>query len=326
MSDGPAVFITLCLAFAVLDYSSVVAAAVNVRMNARRGGLVSQIKDLTKQAIKTGKIKIIHDSESDSDRNFQNGVLCQPDYWDRYHFEHSWEEFEKDEALFRHSLVDKKTCDFNFKFSHSNPSIWIKTINLLCSIFFHYDNIFTGIRSDGKEFSIEFLRYIKRIIMKLPIVYPDNFTNIYHESERSKTNYFIKYSLEFSKNHIVHFLKQKQPNRVPLNPEERIVPRDELAHLWSSNQKRAINIVKNNGVDVKTEKCSISEDLLYTHFSNKCANIPLQHDLLDYVEEATPPQPEWTLQPDTFTQVEIRDVIRSLPPGKSPGIDKLTTH
>ena len=281
---------------------------------------MSNLRRLTKEALRTGKIQFSRESDIFQRKiDIQDGGI-EPVYWDRFNAERSWEEFELSESAFRNTIKEQEPNKFSF--IHNNPGIWINIIKALCSVFF-IDDVYSVVRSDGKDFSLEFIKYVKRVLSKLPIHFPDKFTTLTNceVSEHTKIHRFIKHSLDFSKAHILPFFKRKQPC-VARDPVK--VEREKLAYLWSKNQKQAINIVKNNGFECTTAKCEISEENLFNHFSNKCKDIPIPDAPLPYGEEATPPPPSWVPLPDPFTQKEVRAVIKKLPRGKSPGKDRVS--
>ena len=58
MADRLVAFLTVCAVFVLLGDSSVVTAAVNARMNNRSKGFVSNLRRLTKEAFRAGKIQL----------------------------------------------------------------------------------------------------------------------------------------------------------------------------------------------------------------------------------------------------------------------------
>ena len=159
MADRPAgVFCALCIS-AIIGYISVVTAPVNVDMAPRSIGLVSGIKLLTKEALKSGKIRFssrINQVSPDLDNNNNNGDLLSADYWNYFlsESENSWTLFMSAEKTFRKSLSTVR----NFKsclFYHDNPRSWSKLISFLSNIFFK-DGVFINKRPDGVNFSLNF--------------------------------------------------------------------------------------------------------------------------------------------------------------------------
>ena len=100
----------------------------------------------------------------------ENGgqILCE-DQWQRFQTEDnfSWEDFENQERSLRKHL-ETKPMSLKTRYTHPNPSIWNKLITLVSNIFFK-DNVLVDIRPDNKPFSIEFLKFIKRVLFKFPV-------------------------------------------------------------------------------------------------------------------------------------------------------------
>ena len=61
-------------------------------------------------------------------------------------------------------------------------------------------------------------------------------------------------------------------NRYRNEEESRTVEKDELTHLWTTNKKRAIAIVKNDGREARSRssQCTIDPIQVHKHFSAKC--------------------------------------------------------
>ena len=205
MADRPAgVFCALCIS-AIIGYISVVTAPVNVDMAPRSIGLVSGIKMLTREALKSGKIRFssrINQVSPDLSNNNNNGDLLSADYWNYFLSdlsENSWITCLSAEKTFRKSLSTVR----NFKscvFYHDNPLSWSKLISFLSNIFFK-DGVFNNKRPDGENFSHNFIKYVSRILKKFPIYVPEFEFDILSTNQEENQNLlcFIEYSLRFIK-------------------------------------------------------------------------------------------------------------------------------
>merc|ERR1712102_201796 len=87
---------------------------------------------------------------------------------------------------------------------------------------------------DGNVFSIEFLKFTKRILSYFPIFRPDNNATD-TDDERSMLCSHIEFSLKYIKDVIMPFLSKKA-SRDNINND--LVSREELTYLWSTQHKR----------------------------------------------------------------------------------------
>ena len=105
MAPGPGVILTLsacCLCFLLIP---VVAAPVNATMVVGSTSIVQRIKNLKKEALKSGKIKVdkirseIY-SSIDSEDQYGGNLLCI-DQWVKFQNEDNfqWQDFERQEHL-----------------------------------------------------------------------------------------------------------------------------------------------------------------------------------------------------------------------------------
>ena len=136
MADGLEVFFPLCVYFIIIGYTSVVTAPVNVVMDRNTVGVESQLRILTKDALKSGKIKLeTRNVDCENVNNANGDRLMAPEFWNTFMDSSSdWSEFEKHERQFRLGLSTKPIDDVK-PFVHPTPELWFKIISLLSSLF-----------------------------------------------------------------------------------------------------------------------------------------------------------------------------------------------
>ena len=256
MAPGTDVFLTLSAYCLCLLLIPVVAAPENATMQVGSTSIVQRIKNLKKEALKSGKIKVdkvrsevysLFDSED------QNGgdLLCI-DQWLILQNEDNednfqWHEFEKQENLLRKQLKTRSMC-IKTKYVHPKPFYWIKLITLISNIFYK-DNVLVDIRPDGNPFSIEFLKFVKRVLFKFPVKQQTTSTEP-NMTERDTLLRDIDYVVKFVKQNIQPcFHQQRTRTPVPADDDSDsdTVSRAELAHLWKTDRKTAIRIINNDG-------------------------------------------------------------------------------
>ena len=194
-------------------------------------GIVTQMKNLMKDAIGSSKIKFSRPTLiPDENVNNQNGDRLEPAFWEKFQNKVSdWKEFELQELYFRMNLSTKPLL-VDKEYVHLNPSTWFKIISVLSSVFYT-DKVFRDIRPDGQPFSLEFLRYVKRIMKKFPITFPNQPSFNALNTERQHLIEFIEFSINFVKEKIQPCFRL---NRYRNEEESRTVEKDELTHLWTT--------------------------------------------------------------------------------------------
>ena len=324
MADWLEVFFPLCVCLFIFGYTSVVTALDNVVMARNSGGTVSKLRFLTKEALKTGKIRINKCDNKNVNNGGNGDRLLAPEFWDTFLDNTSdWSTFEKHERDFRMGF-STKPIDPAKPFIHPSPEPWLKIITVLSSLFVK-DGVFNDLRPDGHEFSIDFLRFIKRILFKFPITVPEELS-IGVDGERPYLLQVIKYCIQFVKENIQPCFKTKgNPRNPPNDVTARTVCKDELTHLWMCNQKRAINIVKNSGKENKHTSCNIPVQDVQNHFTERCTRTLVDPVIAPpWADIGLPPPPPWQPQPNPVDEREVKSTIKHLPSNKSPGADGVT--
>ena len=176
MADGSDVFTLRLVCTTIFFWSSVVAAAVNVEKVYSEMDIVSRLRKLTKDSVKSGKIKKISEEISTPfDSLSVEGGHCDrhdPNFWIPFENKDSdWTTFENNEHIFR-MCYSTKPLTVTDRYTHPEPCAWIRLFNLIHAIFFK-DNILVDKRPDGKPFSIEFLKFIKRILKSSLLTLPN---------------------------------------------------------------------------------------------------------------------------------------------------------
>ena len=71
-------------------------------------------------------------------------------------------------------------------------------VSFLSSVFYR-DNGFTDIRRDGSPFSIELLKYVRRILLKFPLDLPDNILGLIKDNNRESIINCVKFGSDLIK-------------------------------------------------------------------------------------------------------------------------------
>lgn len=288
-------------------------------------GYFTEIKPLVKKALQSGKIKRKVESVN-------SPPLCTSDYvapndfsseekWRSFlqnRSDNRWAEFENFERLFRNSIRTKDEQN-KTTFAHNDYRQWLRLFNKVNN-FFCCDGVFNGKKKNGQDFKLQTLKYMWRVICKFPIEISEiNET----DSDRSVLLGKIEEALHFIDRTIFPSLR-KQHRLASGRPrhEARRVERAELTQLWSQNQKRAIDIIKNDSVVEARATCPIETDTLTTFFQEK-SDKRLQYPLPPppWPDNVNPPPPQLPVTLGPFTVNEVSAVVRSLKNNTAPGYD-----
>jgi len=107
--------------------------------------------------------------------------------------------------------------------------------------------------------------------------------------------------------------------------DESTVPRETLTHFWLAEQKRAIDIIKNDGVEKPFKTCHIDTQKVEDHFTQRCQRVELPTlQPQPWEVQAGPFQPFSQPSTDPFSEKEVKDALRKLPTNRSPGRDGVT--
>ena len=196
-------------------------------------------------------------------------------------------------------------------------------MSLLSSVFYK-DNVFVDLRPDGNPFSIDFLKFVKRILSKFPVTMPEEHF-VEADSERQRLINIISFYLSFVKTKIQPCFKTKKGNPNDDVGVSKTVSKQELTHLWMADQKRAIDVLKNDGKDSDRVHCDIDLTTVQNHFTNSCSK-RLDGPVNDppWGAEALPPPPQYQLPETPISESEVRCAINKTPNKKSPGVDGVT--
>lgn len=314
MADGLAAFVFALSLAVILGYTSVVAALVNVEMDVRSVGLVSGVRKLTKDAVRSGSIKFDSVESVVLDLTDQDGDRLSTGYFLN---EGSWDEFTSAEAKFRNSLSTSPSVETK-RYTHANPVHWLKLFTVLWNVYFRHD-VFVDTRPDnGQPYSIEFLRFSKRVLNKFPITTHDD-AHSHEQSERDTLTDFIRSALVFIKTYIRPNLTAKGKQR-----QDRKLNGHELTALFESNQKKAIGVIKNDCVQSSVQ-CPVPPATIENHFRERTTATEINLDTPPpWENDITIPPPDWFPSTEMFSVDEVTREIKKLPSRKSPGKDGVT--
>ena len=281
---------------------------------------------MTKEALKSGKIKTERSEIFLENVNKENGDrLLSAEFWTTFgESDSTWIDFERQESTFRR-FISTRPCESSVKYTHTNPVMWFRIVRILSSVFYK-DNVFVDMRPDGQPFSLEFLKFVRRIMSKFPVMLPEEL-HAETDSERQRLLDTISFSIQFVKTKIQPCFKTEGNPRVPQQRDvtSKTVSKQELTHMWIADQKRAIDVIKNDGKDSDRVKCGIDIATVQTHFTNSCSKRldgPVNNP--PWGAEAIPPPPQYHLPETPISESEVRSAINKTQSKKSPGIDGVT--
>ena len=132
-----------------------------------------------------------------------------------------WEAFEEKEKQFRAEISSKRINHGDF-ICRGNVELWFNLLKILVGIFYQ-DNTFLRKKCFGGHWSINFQRYVCRILRTFP-----RDVNYRCENENCQIDYIHK-QLEYIRQTIRPFFALKASNHRNAN---NAVPRDKLTDLW----------------------------------------------------------------------------------------------
>ena len=132
-----------------------------------------------------------------------------------------WEAFEEKEKQFRAEISSKRINHGDF-ICRGNVELWFNLLKILVGIFYQ-DNTFLRKKRFGGHWSINFQRYVCRILRTFP-----RDVNYRCENENCQIDYIHK-QLEYIRQTIRPFFALKASNHRNAN---NAVPRDKLTDLW----------------------------------------------------------------------------------------------
>ena len=327
MADWPVVLLVLCVLCVILDYASVLTAAVNVSVKMEMIKVVPRLRFLKKEALKSGKIKLdkVRSEVHSTATRLQDGVdyMDESDWttWTNVNHESfSWSHFESVECGLR-NVLGVKPMVVRTRYKHDNPIYWCKIITLISSVLFR-EGRFVDIRPDGRPFSIPFLKFVSRILYKFPVIVPELFDQ--NMTEREKLVNDITFITHFVKTKIQPCLTNGPPRPTQCHNDSVFVSSSELTHLWTHNQQRAIDIINNNGTPTTHVSCPINIEDIEAEYVNKTTRTldtlpPPPWEPTVVIEE-----PAWLPSTEPVTHDEVEHVIKTLPSKKAPGADGVT--
>ena len=264
--------------------------------------MIRKIKRAFKAAINTGKIHFVgtkQDCHFDYDFCGEVKVLDSED----------WEAFEVKERQFRAQIASKRINHGDFV-CKGDIEAWFKVSKILNGIFYQ-NNTFLEKKLSGEHWSEKFLKYVYRILRQFPR--DDNYGVQCVVNDIS----YIEKQLKYIKETIRPFFSLRKNNNGPSE-----VSKEKLIYLWFENRKKAISVIKNDGLWPTSVQANISVERneVYYQESSKCT---LSHGF----EEAEPIFFDRSMalgtvtKGDYFSINEIESIINSCPKRKSCGSD-----
>ena len=257
------------------------------------------LKTKFKAALRSGKIVYIGPKHQTSDiLNF-----CV----EKYISNESWENFELNEFKLRQSIASIKYIPGTF-LCKGNLSLWLNLVKIICGTFFK-DGRFLH-KNNDKNWPLPFIKYCLRIIKTLPTDIHSNgeiFNDTLHELEKRLV--FIK--------------KTVQPyfSRKSNVPNDQLISKSKLTEYWLNNRKKAIAIIKNDGVIPCEYSPGIPIDRNEIYYSGIDKYV-IESQFNDVNNEryfnTNEVNDEMGL---LFTFDEIKEIIMASPNGKSCGYD-----
>ena len=310
---------TCFLPASVSAHISVVGTIVNVFESVE---MLEKLKRLRKEALDTGKIKFRKETGIDFDHGGViqlEGTLEQKikelnrplEVLNRIELnQEEWNEFEVLERTFRKLLVTKKQEE-KIAYIHQDPTKWWKLVEEISRIYMK-GGVFTATRLNGHHYKTNFLKYTVRLLKLFP-------HRVKLVDQGDKDDAYRKY-IEESLNEI----KTKiQPKFGSKNDGPKPVSKEKLLRLWTTKQKRAIQIIKDGNVACPQIESILENDKIHSHFNRKAGNSYETSDkekpswMIDY-------EPPETLFLEEFEIAEdlLKQIIKCLP-NTAPGFDNL---
>ena len=202
--------------------------------------LVSAIRVAFKQALRSGRVykqqlRLPHNPTLDPPL----GLVTSPEFSELVHplSEQQWSAFQAKERGFRSSLVGEEDRRENHRYVCSaDPGSWNRLIKLLIGTFFD-SGIFKSVSHQGIPFSFPLLKFVARVLRKLPTVrsLPEPLTP-------ELAGRWIEAQLCFLRDSVQPSLSASSRQQ----HQRRKVSRDRLSYLWQHKQSDAIRIILNN--------------------------------------------------------------------------------
>jgi len=330
MAAKAGVFQALCSIFAVIVVPSVVAVPVNTaqaRQNPRpKRGYLQELKLLTKRALRNGKIRRVVQRVNTSSPPLQTREypvdtdFCNVETWrdfDHVLCREKWNEFEEVERSFRKSIRTKQDGE-RIVYVHDDLRLWLRVFNKIRGLFVK-NGAFQNKKENGQPFKIQTLKYVWRILCKFPVEIRE--TDEVQIETALLAN--IESALSFIDNTILPSLrKQRRLACGTQRNEARAVTREELTHLWTENQKRAIRVIRNDSLVEARALCPIDPDTLTAFYNEKSEKI-LQYPLAErpWPEDLDTTVPDSEVNLGPFTGEEVTKIVKELKTNTSSGYD-----
>ena len=263
---------------------------------------ISTLIEAYKEARRSGKIvytgsKICAEQE----HNFQFDISIYDNK--------KWKVFESEELKIRSSIASKK-YNYGVFICKGTINLWLRVIKIVSAIFIK-DGQFLYKNGDGTEWSVQMLKFCVRVVNTFPRdVYSININNDASLIDK------LESQLGFIKNTIQPYFTKKN-NEGQQNEE--IVSKEKLKELWLQKRKKAISIIKNNGILPKNpsvnipivrneryycdiEKYTVESQFEQNNYFEVNQNVNIENGLL-------------------FNKQQIEKIVMECPNGKSGGID-----
>ena len=257
------------------------------------------LKTKFKAALRSGKIVYVGPKP-------RNGDILDF-HVEKYNSTEAWKNFEINELKLRESVASNKYVAGSF-LCKGNIILWLSLIKIICGIFFQ-DGRFLHKNID-QHWPLPFTKYCLRIVKTLPSDIHSNggdrhFNDVIYELESRLI--FIKTTVQsyFSRKSII--------------PNEQLISKVKLTEYWLNKRKKAITIIKNDGVMPldyipeitvnrnETYYCDIQKYVIESEFNDDNERYFNTNNINEQV--------------DLFTFDELKEIIMSCPNGKSSGYD-----
>ena len=221
-----------------------------------------------------------------------------------------WNEFEVLERTFRKLLVTKKQEE-NISYIRQDPTKWWKLVGEISRIYMK-GGVFTATRLNGHHYKTNCLKYTIRILKLFP-------HGVKLVNQGDKDDAYRKYTEES-----LNEIKTKiQPKFRSKNDGPKLVSKEKLLRLWTTKQKRAIQIIKDGNVVCPQIECTLENDKIYSYFNRKARNSyeTWNKEKPSWMIDYEPPETLF-LEEFEITEDLLKQIIKCLP-NTAPGFDNL---
>ena len=173
----------------------------------------------------------------------------------------TWKDFENDEAAYRQQLASRKV-EYGKFICKGEYKQWVKVIRLVSSIFYDKEGQFKLKNNSDRPWKPELVKFCKRVLLSLP-----RQRNL--QNRTLSDTEVVQKQLTYVKESVQNYFSSQDLYQNNQNQEDRPVSKEKLTQLWKENQKKAIEIINNNGNWPKRIITIIDKNKTEEYYQNK---------------------------------------------------------